>query len=265
MSDKCSHDCANCSEKCSERDFSVPLNSASRIGRVVAVASGKGGVGKSFVTSMLAVTAMRKGLRVGILDADITGPSVPTAFGIGQGAYKTQSGIEPSVSDGGIRIISLDMLLEDPAEPVVWRGPVIAGCVKQFWTDVHWGELDVLYVDMPPGTGDVPLTVFQSLPVDGVVIVSTPQKLVEKIVGKAVRMCSLMDMKILGLVENMSYTECPECGKRIEMFGPSRAEELAARFSLPAFARLAMNPSFAAAVDSGRVETLEMPELEAFA
>ena len=181
MAEACTHDCSTCGKSCGSRtadfDFSAKLNAASKVARVIAVASGKGGVGKSFVTTMLAVAAMRQGKKVGILDADITGPSIPKAFGLAGGAFKTDDGIEPSVSNTGIKVISLNMLVEDPSDPVVWRGPVIAGVVKQFWTDVHWGELDVLFVDMPPGTGDVPLTVFQSLPVDGVVIVASPQEL----------------------------------------------------------------------------------------
>ena len=229
MSEDCNHDCSSCGRSCAERkgaaDFAAPLNAASRIGRVIAVASGKGGVGKSFVATMLAVAASKKGLRV----------------------------------------ISLNMLVENPSDPVVWRGPVIAGVVKQFWTEVHWGELDVLFVDMPPGTGDVPLTVFQSLPVDGVVVVSSPQDLVEMIVSKSVRMAGMMKTPVVGLVENMSCLKCPCCGKTISVFGESRAAELAKRFSRPRVVRLPIDPSFAAAVDAGAAETIEVPELDAFA
>lgn len=269
MSEECTHDCSTCGKNCSERkedfDFSAKLNAASKVGRVIAVASGKGGVGKSFVTTMLAVAAMRDGKRVGILDADITGPSIPKAFGLEGGTYQGEHGIEPTMSNGGIRVMSLNMLVENPSDPVVWRGPVIAGAVKQFWTDVHWGELDVMFVDMPPGTGDVPLTVFQSLPVDGVVVVSSPQELVEMIVSKSVKMAGMLDKPVLGLVENLSYLRCPDCGKEIAVFGESKAAALAARFGIPETVRLPVDPSFAAAIDAGAAETLEIPAFEAFA
>ena len=266
--ENCTHDCSSCGANCADRkeklDFSAKLNAASRVGRVIAVASGKGGVGKSFVTAMLAVAAMRKGLKVGILDADITGPSIPKSFGMTGGTIQSEDGIEPTVTDGGIRIMSLNMLVQDPTDPVVWRGPVIAGAVKQFWTDVHWGELDVMFVDMPPGTGDVPLTVYQSLPVDGVVIVSSPQKLVELIVGKSVKMAQMMEKKVLGLVENLSYFRCPDCGKTHDVFGVSRADEMAARFGIQEVLRLPIDPSFAQAIDAGNAETLVLPEIDAF-
>ena len=269
MSENCTHDCSTCGESCAERkgkaDFAAPLNAASKVGKVIAVASGKGGVGKSFVTTMLAVAAMKRGLKVGILDADVTGPSIPKGFGLGGACYRTDAGIEPSVTTGGIRTMSLNMLVEDPSDPVVWRGPVIAGCVKQFWTDVHWGELDVMFVDMPPGTGDVPLTVYQSLPVSGVVVVTTPQDLVEMIVAKSVKMAQMMGRRVLGLVENMSYLTCPDCGKRIDVFGESKAAALARRFAIPETVRLPIDPSFAAAVDAGAAETVEIPDFEAFA
>ena len=269
MSESCSHDCSSCGKNCSERkgpqDFSAPLNAASHVGRVIAVASGKGGVGKSLVSTMLAVAASKAGKSVGILDADITGPSIPKSFGLSGGTYRSDEGIEPTMSTSGIRVMSLNMLVENPADPVIWRGPVIAGVVKQFWTDVHWGNLDVLFVDMPPGTGDVPLTVFQSLPVDGVVVVSSPQDLVEMIVSKSVRMAEMMHKPVLGLVENMSYLKCPDCGRVINVFGDSRAEELAKRFSIPRTVRLPLDPAFAAAVDVGAAETLDIPPLEEFA
>ena len=268
--DACTHDCSTCGRKCGERKepngFAAPLNASSSVKRVVAVASGKGGVGKSFVSTMLAVSAAtRLGLRVGILDADITGPSIPKAFGLSGGAYRSDDGIEPSVTTCGIRVMSLNMLVENPSDPVVWRGPVIAGVVKQFWTDVHWGELDAMVVDMPPGTGDVPLTVFQSIPVDGVVVVSSPQDLVDMIVSKSVKMAGMMHKPVLGLVENMSYLKCPDCGKEISVFGESRAESLAKKFSIPRSVRLPIDPSFAAAIDAGAAETIEMPEFEEFA
>ena len=269
MAEECTHDCSTCGKNCGERkekfDFAAKLNAASKVGRVIAVASGKGGVGKSFVTTMLAVAAAKRGLRVGILDADITGPSIPKAFGLGSGCYQGEDGIEPMVTTSGIRVISLNTLVEDPSDPVVWRGPVIAGTVKQFWTDVHWGELDVMFVDMPPGTGDVPLTVFQSLPVEGVVIVTSPQDLVELIVSKSVKMAGMMKKPVVGLVENMSYLKCPDCGKEIAVFGESKAEALAKRFSIPATVRLPIDPSFASAIDAGAAETVEIPAFDDFA
>ncbi len=266
--EECSHDCASCGKSCADRkekfDFSAKLNAASHVKKVIAVASGKGGVGKSFVTTMLAVAASRKGLAVGILDADITGPSIPKAFGLTGGTIQSEQGIEPVITDGGLRIMSLNMLIDDPAEPVVWRGPVIAGAVKQFWTDVHWGDLDLLFVDMPPGTGDVPLTVFQSLPVDGVVIVSSPQKLVEMIVGKSVRMAQMMEKKVLGLVENMSYFVCPNCETKHAVFGESQAAALAQRFGIPNVLQLPIDPAYAQTIDAGAAESLILPEIDPF-
>lgn len=266
--ENCAHNCSSCGKDCQSRngktDFSAKLNAASKVRRVIAVASGKGGVGKSFVTTMLAVAASRRGLAVGILDADITGPSIPKAFGITGGTVQSEHGIEPAVSNGGIRIMSLNMLIEDPTAPVVWRGPVIAGAVKQFWTDVHWGDLDVMFVDMPPGTGDVPLTVFQSLPVDGVVVVSSPQKLVEMIVGKSVKMVQMMGKKVLGLVENMSYFTCPNCSAMHHIFGESVADEIAKNFGIPNTLKLPINPDFAKAIDAGAAESLSIPMIESF-
>lgn len=266
MAEDCTHDCENCGKSCSEReggkpDFRAKLNPWSRVGKVVAVASGKGGVGKSLVTSLLAAAAAKRGLKAAVLDADITGPSIPRAFGISGGTVNGPNGIVPCVSKGGVRIMSLNILVENPGDPVVWRGPVIAGAVKQFWTDVFWDDVDIMFVDMPPGTGDVPLTVFQSLPVDGVVVVASPQELVGMIVEKSVRMAEMLEKKVLGLVENMSYFTCPDCGKRLEIFGPSRVDELAARHHIPVACRLPINPAFAAAVDRGAVESLECPDL----
>ena len=267
--DECTHDCSTCGKKCGDRkepnSFAAPLNAASSVKRVVAVASGKGGVGKSFVSTMLAVSAAKLGLKVGILDADITGPSIPKAFGLSGGTYRSDDGIEPSMSTRGIKVMSLNMLVENPSDPVVWRGPVIAGVVKQFWTDVHWGELDAMVVDMPPGTGDVPLTVFQSIPVDRVVVVSSPQDLVEMIVSKSVKMAGMMHKPVLGLVENMSYLKCPDCGKEISVFGESRAESLAKKFSIPLSVRLPIDPAFAAAIDVGAAENIELPAFDDFA
>jgi len=269
MAEGCTHDCSTCGKNCSDRkekfDFAVKLNAASKVGKVIAVASGKGGVGKSFVTTMLAVEAAKQGYKVGILDADVTGPSIPKAFGLVGGTYKSDDGIEPSISTSGIKVMSLNMLVEDPSDPVVWRGPVIAGLVKQFWSDVHWGELDFVFVDMPPGTGDVPLTVFQSLPVDGVVVVSTPQDLVEMIVSKSVKMAGMMKKKVLGLVENMSYLKCPDCGKEIALFGESKAESLAKKFDIPEFFRMPIDPEFAKTIDVGAAETLEIDGFGVFA
>lgn len=266
MAEDCTHDCENCGKSCSEReggkpDFRAKLNPWSRVGKVVAVASGKGGVGKSLVTCLLAAAAAKRGLKAAVLDADITGPSIPRAFGISGGTVNGPNGIVPCVSKGGVRIMSLNILVENPSDPVVWRGPVIAGAVKQFWTDVFWDDVDIMFVDMPPGTGDVPLTVFQSLPVDGVVVVASPQELVGMIVEKSVRMAEMLEKKVLGLVENMSFFTCPDCGKRLEIFGPSRVDELAARHHIPVACRLPINPAFAAAVDWGAVESLECPDL----
>ena len=229
----------------------------SNIRKVIGVVSGKGGVGKSLVTSLLAVNSQRDGFATAVLDADITGPSIPNAFGIHGHAEGTEDGLFPAVSAKGTEIMSINLLLEDEKDPVVWRGPVIAGVVKQFWTDVMWGAVDFMFVDMPPGTGDVPLTVFQSLPVDGIVIVTSPQELVGMIVGKAVRMAEMMNVPVLGIVENMSYYECPDCGKRHSIFGESRAEEFAKQYGIDTVCRLPINPKLAAACDKGTIELFE--------
>ena len=260
MSEECTHDCKTCGQNCAERDpasFLKPLNPYSRVGKVIGVVSGKGGVGKSMVTSLLAVNMARRGHKVGILDADITGPSIPQAFGIHGNCLGSEMGIEPAESERGLKVMSINLLLENETDPVVWRGSVISGAVTQFWTDVHWGEVDYLFVDMPPGTGDVPLTVFQSLPVDGVVVVSTPQELVGMIVEKCVNMAGLMDKQVVGLVENMSYFKCPDCGSEHSIFGESRVEELAGRHHIPATARLPMDPQLTALCDGGRIEEAE--------
>lgn len=268
MSEGCNHDCGSCSAKCSERkngekpDFSVPMNEYSKIKKVIAVASGKGGVGKSFVTSALAVMAARSGLKTAILDADITGPSIPKAFGLHDNACQNELGLIPSASSLGIEVMSLNLLVEDETAPVIWRGPVIAGAVKQFWQEVVWGDIDIMFVDMPPGTGDVPLTVFQSLPVQGVVIVTSPQELVGMIVEKAANMARTMNIPVLGLVENMSYFKCPSCGEKHNIFGESHVEELAKKFEIPAFCRLPIDPVAAQAVDAGQIEGVSRPELE---
>ena len=263
----CSGNCASCgSSTCGDRKAESLLakaNERSSIKKVIAVVSGKGGVGKSTVTTMMAVAMARKGKRVGVLDADITGPSVPTAFGVTECQGANEDGLYPALSRGGIQVMSINLLLDDPASPVVWRGPVIAGAVKQFWTDVIWEDVDYLFVDMPPGTGDVPLTVFQSLPVDGVIIVTSPQDLVGMIVRKAVNMAGMMNIPVLGLVENMSYALCPDCGKKIEIFGKSKLDEVAAGFELPILARLPIDPKVAECFDSGLMETVDTEALAA--
>ena len=255
---ECTHDCSSCGESCAERsapqDFRAPANPLSQIGKVIAVVSGKGGVGKSLVTSSLACAMRKRGRRVGVLDADITGPSIPKAFGLHQRAEGSEEGIFPVVTPGGIEVMSLNLLTENETDPVVWRGPIIAGTVKQFWTDVIWGDLDYLFLDMPPGTGDVPLTVFQSLPVDGIIVVTSPQDLVSMIVAKAVKMAELMHIPVLGLVENYSYFQCPDCGKRHAIFGESHIEKVAADLGLKVLARLPIDPGVAAACDSGTIE-----------
>ena len=263
----CSGNCSTCgSTSCGDRKAESMLakaNERSSIKKVIAVVSGKGGVGKSTVTSMLAVAMARKGKRVGILDADITGPSVPTAFGVTECQGANEDGLYPALSRSGIQVMSINLLLDDPASPVVWRGPVIAGAVKQFWADVIWEDVDYLFVDMPPGTGDVPLTVFQSLPVDGVVIVTSPQDLVSMIVAKAVKMANMMHIPVLGFVENYSYLQCPDCGKRIEVFGKSKLDEVAASFDLPVLERLPINPKVAECFDNGLMETVDTELLAA--
>lgn len=264
MAENCTHDCSTCGESCPSRtaqqkktDFLEPCNSLSTIKQVIAVVSGKGGVGKSLVTSSLAAAMAKRGKKVGILDADITGPSIPYAFGIHNKATGSELGIDPAVSKTGVKIMSLNLLTMDETDPVVWRGPVIAGTVKQFWTDVVWGDVDYMFVDMPPGTGDVPLTVFQSLPVDGIIVVTSPQDLVSMIVTKAVRMAEMMNIPILGIVENYSYFECPDCGKRHAIYGESHVDEVAGRHQIKVLAKLPIDPAFAAACDAGKVEDLE--------
>jgi len=255
---ECTHDCASCGESCSDRkeqqDFRSPANSMSHVKKVIGVVSGKGGVGKSLVTSLLASGMQRAGYRTAILDADITGPSIPKAFGVTQKATGNEYGILPASTRSGISIMSVNLLLENDTDPVVWRGPVIAGTVKQFWTDVVWDEIDYMFVDMPPGTGDVPLTVFQSLPVDGIVVVTSPQELVSMIVGKAVKMAQMMNIPILGLVENMSYVTCPHCDEKIYVYGESHIDEVAKEYEIPVLGQLPINPSIATACDTGKVE-----------
>ncbi|MDE6282264.1 MAG: Mrp/NBP35 family ATP-binding protein [Oscillospiraceae bacterium] len=255
---ECTHDCSTCGASCGERtepqDLRKPANAQSNIKKVIAVVSGKGGVGKSAVTCTLAAAMAKRGKKVGVLDADITGPSVPRAFNIHERAMGTGDGILPAVTEGGVKVMSLNLLIEHETDPVVWRGPVIAGAVEQFWTDVVWGELDYLFVDMPPGTGDVPLTVFQSLPVDGAIVVTAPQALVGMIVTKAVRMAEMMNVPVLGLVENYSFFRCPDCGKEHPVFGESTIDALGGSLGLPVLAKLPIDPDLAKAVDEGRVE-----------
>ena len=261
----CSGNCSSCSSDCGDRkaeSLLAALNPHSTVKKVIAVVSGKGGVGKSTVTSMLAVAMARNGKRVGVLDADITGPSAPTAFGVTECQGATEEGLYPAMTRSGIQVMSINLLLDNPADPVVWRGPVIAGAVKQFWTDVIWEDVDYMFVDMPPGTGDVPLTVFQSLPIDGVVIVTTPQDLVSMIVSKAVKMANMMHIPVLGFVENYSYLQCPDCGKKINVFGKSHLDEIAAQFGLPVLARLPIDPSVAQAYDNGLMETVYTNDVE---
>ena len=254
---ECSHNCSSCSADCGSRDLRVPGNAMSSIKHVIAVVSGKGGVGKSTVTSSLAVAMARRGKKVAILDADITGPSIPTAFGIHEKATGTDTGIDPAITATGIKLMSLNLLTANETDPVIWRGPVIAGVVTQFWSDVVWGDIDYMFVDMPPGTGDVPLTVFQSLPVSGCVVVTSPQDLVSMIVTKAVNMANMMNVPVLGLVENYSVFKCPDCGAMHSIFGESRLAEVSKELDVPVLARLPIDPELAAAVDAGKIESFE--------
>ena len=261
----CNGNCSECGSDCADRkpeSLLAELNPNASVKKVIAVVSGKGGVGKSTVTSMLAVAMAREGKRVGVLDADITGPSAPTAFGVTECQGADESGLYPALTRTGIQVMSINLLLENETDPVIWRGPVISGVVQQFWTDVLW-NCDYLFVDMPPGTGDVPLTVFQSLPVDGVIIVTSPQDLVSMIVAKAVKMANMMHIPVLGFVENYSYLRCPDCGRKISVFGKSHLDEIAAQFNLPILARLPIDPAVAEAYDNGQMETVNTEALSA--
>ena len=265
MSEACSGNCSSCGSDCGERkaeSLLAKLNPKSSVKKIIAVVSGKGGVGKSTVTSLLASAVAKSGKRAAILDADITGPSIPKAFGVTECQGASQEGLYPALSRGGVQIMSVNLLLDNDRDPVLWRGPVIAGAVKQFFTDVIWEDVDYMFVDMPPGTGDVPLTVFQSLPVDGVIIVTSPQDLVSMIVAKAVKMAQMMHIPVLGFVENYSYLTCPDCGKRIQVFGHSRLKEEAEKLDLPVLAELPIDPKVAEALDRGDIESLTVPELE---
>ena len=258
---ECTHDCSTCSQSCGDRtqpqSFLEKPHELSNIKKVIGVVSGKGGVGKSMVTSLLAVTMQRRGFKTAVLDADITGPSIPKAFGLHDKAMGDNNGIYPVMTKTGIEVMSVNLLLPDETDPVVWRGPVIANTVKQFWTDVIWNDVDYMFVDMPPGTGDVPLTVFQSLPIDGIIVVTSPQELVYMIVGKAVKMAEMMNVPVLGIVENMAYYECPDCKSRHSIFGESHIEEVAAKYGINSTAGMPINPKLAAACDKGMIELFE--------
>lgn len=263
---ECTHDCSTCGENCSSResaDMKEKLNDLSSVKKVIAVVSGKGGVGKSMVTCLMSVLQQRKGYKTAILDADITGPSIPKAFGIKENATGDGTYIYPAISKMGTEIMSTNLLLENDTDPVVWRGPVIAGAVKQFWTDVVWNDVDYMFVDMPPGTGDVPLTVFQSLPVDGIIVVTSPQELVSMIVEKAVKMADMMDIPVIGIVENMSYFECPDCKSRHSIYGESHIDEIAAKHGIQNVARLPIDPALAKQCDAGVIELFEGDWLDA--
>lgn len=270
MSEDCNQSCSSCSEDCGDRteektDFSEKLHEQSSVKKVIGVVSGKGGVGKSLVTSMLAVTMNRKGYHSAILDADITGPSIPKSFGIKGKAVGNKDGILPSKTKTGIDIMSTNLLLENDNDPVIWRGPIIANMVKQFWSDVIWSDVDYMFIDMPPGTGDVPLTVFQSIPVDGIIIVTSPQELVSMIVSKAVKMAEMMNIPIIGLVENMSYFKCPDNNKDYKIFGESHIEEIAKEHNLEVLAKVPIDPKISESCDNGEIEFYEHEHLEAVA
>ena len=260
MSEACTHDCGNCSSDCGERTAPQSLNNANNkdVKKVIAVVSGKGGVGKSLVTSMLAVSAAKKGLKTAILDADITGPSIPKSFGVHEKATCDEAGtvMYPPVTKSGIKLMSLNLLVENETDPVIWRGPVIASAVKQFWEEVDWGDVDCMFVDCPPGTGDVPLTVFQSLPIDGIVIVSSPQDLVKMIVKKAYNMAEMMKIPVLGIVENYSYVKCPDCGKPIKIFGESHIDEIAAELNVPVVGKMPIDMDYASKADRGAFDQI---------
>jgi len=260
MSEECTHDCSTCSQNCGEREPESLLkepHGLTHVKKVIAVVSGKGGVGKTLVTSLLAVEMKRRGLSVGVMDADVTGPSVPKVFGLTERATGDEAGIFPVETKTGIKVISMNLLLDNASDPVVWRGPMIGGVVDQFWTDVIWGDLDFLFIDMPPGTGDVPLTVFQSIPVSGIVVVTSPQELASLIVGKAVNMAKMMNIPILALVENMAYFKCPDCGREYPIFGESRLAESAKKFGIGETAQVPIDPKLAAACDAGLIELFD--------
>ena len=269
MSSECTHNCESCGEGCSDKmvseSFVKASNELSTIKKVIAVVSGKGGVGKSLVTSMMAVLMNRRGYNTAIMDADITGPSIPKAFGVTAKAEATDLGIFPVKSKTGIELMSINLLLENAADPVIWRGPIIAGTVTQFWTEVIWNDVDYMFVDMPPGTGDVPLTVFQSLPIDGIIVVTSPQELVSMVVEKSVRMAEMMSVPIVGIVENMSYFECPSCREKHHIFGESHIEEMATKYGIDSISKIPINPKIAGACDKGLIELFEGSWLDSLA
>ena len=260
--DSCGGECGSCGGSCGAADFTAKLNAHSKVKKVIGVVSGKGGVGKSLITSLSAALMRRQGHSVAILDADMTGPSIPMCFGVHTRAKANSMGILPEESAGGVKMMSVNLFLDDETQPVVWRGAVISETVKQFWTDVVWGDVDYMFVDMPPGTGDVPLTIFQSLPVDGIIVVTSPQELVSMIVSKAVNMAQLMDIPVIGLVENMSFFRCPDCGKEHKLYGESNIDAIAAEKGLKVLAKLPILPNVAAACDKGEIEKIVLPELE---
>ena len=265
---ECNHDCSSCGADCGERTPGIqkaPMNAMSNVKKVIAVVSGKGGVGKSSVTAMLAVAEARRGKKVAILDADITGPSIPKAFGIKEQARGNETMLLPAETELGIKVMSINLLLENETDPVVWRGPILGGVITQFWSDVLWGDIDVMFVDMPPGTGDVALTVYQQLPVDGLVIVASPQQLVGMIVEKAVKMAEMMNIPIVGLIENMAFFRCPDCGSEHRIFGESHIEEIAARYGIEEVCKLPLDAALAAACDEGTVELYECYDIEPMA
>lgn len=262
----CNNNCSDCKLDCNKRD-SIPKekqNENSNVKKVIGIISGKGGVGKSLITSLMAINLRRKGYQTAILDADITGPSIPKVFGIKQKAQGSELGIFPVNSSTGIKVMSINLLLANDTDPVVWRGPVLSGTVKQFWTDVIWDDVDFMFIDMPPGTGDVALTVFQSLPIDGIIIATSPQELVSMIVGKAVKMAEMMKIPIIGIVENMSYFQCEDCSKKYNLFGESNIDELAKEYKIPMVAKIPINPKLAAACDKGMIELYDGDWLDQF-
>lgn len=265
MAENCSHDCSSCGKDCSSRkpeSFLKEPHKQSKIKKVIGIVSGKGGVGKSLTTSLLSVYAHNQGKRVGIMDADITGPSIPHMFGVTERATGSEAGINTVETREGIQLMSMNLLLDETTTPVVWRGMVISGTVLQFWTDVIWRDLDLLFIDMPPGTGDVPLTVFQSIPIAGIVIVTTPQDLVKMVVEKAVNMAQMMNVPVLGLVENMSYLSCPDCGKKIEIFGASKAKAIAAQYAIPSVAQMPLDANISALADKGDIASYPVEALD---
>lgn len=264
MSEECTHDCSSCGSNCAERvEEQKNKDNYAGVKKVIAVVSGKGGVGKSMVTSLLAVNSAKNGLKTAIMDADITGPSIPKSFGLKEKAKCDEEGtvIYPEVTKGGIKVMSMNLLMDNETDPVIWRGPVIAGAVKEFWENVKWGDIDCMFVDCPPGTGDVPLTVFQSLPVDGIVVVTSPQELVQMIVKKAYNMANMMHIPVLGVVENFSYLECPDCGKKINVFGQSHVDEAAKELGIPVFGKLPVDPAYAEKADEGKFFEIDNPYL----